>query len=102
MAGIFKKSDEERALEKAASEASQAKEKAEAQHRAWLTTPIGMATSAKESGNGFFEIELEIGGQKIDKHYGHWLQTWSELTEFNPSGAIAHASKLSARREMPW
>jgi hypothetical protein len=35
------------------------------------------------------EIELEIGGQKIDKHYGHWLQTWSELTEFNPSGAIA-------------
>ena len=35
------------------------------------------------------EIELEIGGQKIDKHYGHWLQTWSELTEFNPSGAIS-------------
>jgi hypothetical protein len=35
------------------------------------------------------EIELEIGGQKIDKHYGHWLQTWSELTEVNPTGAIS-------------
>ena len=35
------------------------------------------------------EIELEIGGQRIDKHYGHWLTTWSELTESNPTGAIA-------------
>jgi hypothetical protein len=34
------------------------------------------------------EVELEIGGQQIDKHYGHWLNVWSELTEFNPSGKI--------------
>lgn len=26
-------------------------------------------------------IELEIGGQLIDKHYGDWLNIWSELTE---------------------
>jgi hypothetical protein len=26
-------------------------------------------------------IELEIGGQTIDKHYGHWLETWAELVE---------------------
>ena len=25
-------------------------------------------------------VELEIGGQMIDKHYGHWLETWAELT----------------------
>ena len=31
-------------------------------------------------------VELEIGGQQIDKHYGHWMETWAELTEFNPSG----------------
>jgi hypothetical protein len=24
--------------------------------------------------------ELEIGGQRIDKHYGEWLDIWSELT----------------------
>ena len=26
------------------------------------------------------EIELDIGGQKIDKHYSDWLEIWSELT----------------------
>jgi len=70
MAGIFKKSDEERAEEKAALEASKAKQKAEAQHRAWLSTPLGMATSAKEAGNGFFEIELEIGSSKRSVSFG--------------------------------
>ena len=34
------------------------------------------------------DCELEIGGQKIDKHYGHWMQIWSDLTEFNPSGHL--------------
>ena len=26
-------------------------------------------------------VELEIGGQRIDKQTGHWMQTWAELTE---------------------
>ena len=25
-------------------------------------------------------VEVEIGGQKIDKHYGRWLDIWSDLT----------------------
>jgi hypothetical protein len=25
-------------------------------------------------------VEVEIGGQRIDRHYGDWLQIWSELT----------------------
>ena len=29
------------------------------------------------------EVEIEIGGQKIDKHYSHWLSTWSDLTQKN-------------------
>ena len=29
--------------------------------------------------------EIEIGGQRIDKHYNHWLNVWTELTEqLNP------------------
>ena len=36
-------------------------------------------------------IELEIGGQRIDKHYGHWMEVWSELTEHNSSGAMGTA-----------
>ena len=26
------------------------------------------------------EVELEIGGQRIDKHYADWLEIWSELS----------------------
>ena len=26
------------------------------------------------------EVELEIGGQRIDRHYGEWLDIWTELT----------------------
>jgi hypothetical protein len=26
------------------------------------------------------EVEVEIGGQRVDKHYGVWMQIWSELT----------------------
>ena len=26
-------------------------------------------------------VEIEIGGQVIDKHYGHWLHVWNELTQ---------------------
>ena len=32
------------------------------------------------------ECEIEIGGQRIDKHYAMWNRVWSDLTEFNPSG----------------
>ena len=26
-------------------------------------------------------VEIEIGGQRIDKHYGDWLHIWNELTQ---------------------
>ena len=26
-------------------------------------------------------VEIEIGGQRIDKHYGVWLEIWNELTQ---------------------
>jgi len=26
-------------------------------------------------------VELEIGGQRIDKHYGDWMYIWNELTQ---------------------
>jgi hypothetical protein len=70
MASIFKKSDEERAADKAKLEASQAKQKEEADRKTWLATPLGMATSAREEGHGFFEIELEIGSSKRNVSFG--------------------------------
>ena len=35
------------------------------------------------------EVEVEIGGQRIDRHYSHWLSVWSDLTEENKTGASA-------------
>jgi len=32
-------------------------------------------------------LEIEIGGQLIDRHYGTWLSVWRDLTEVNPTGA---------------
>ena len=32
------------------------------------------------------DVELEIGGQKIDKQTGLWMECWAELTEPNPAG----------------
>jgi hypothetical protein len=29
------------------------------------------------------DVELEIGGQKIDKHSGLWMETWSQLSQPN-------------------
>ena len=33
------------------------------------------------------EVELEIGGQKIDKHYGHWNSVYSQLTQSTKTGS---------------
>ena len=32
------------------------------------------------------DVSIEIGGQKIDQHYGDWLEIWSQLTV--PAGKI--------------
>tara|TARA_B100000131_G_scaffold322807_1_gene378172 strand:+ start:34 stop:1086 length:1053 start_codon:yes stop_codon:yes gene_type:complete len=34
------------------------------------------------------DVELEIGGQKIDKQSGLWMEVWSELTEPNETGEV--------------
>ena len=32
----------------------------------------------------FDQIDIEIGGQLIDRHYGKWLTVWRDLTDVNP------------------
>jgi hypothetical protein len=70
MAGIFKKSEEERNLEKAEREKQAELRNKEKSHQAWLQSPLGLATQAKEAGNGFFEIELELGSSKRNVSFG--------------------------------
>jgi len=52
-----------------------------------ITGDTGVDTD--NPGSAWIEsVELEIGGQKIDKHSGLWLETWAELTEPNPTGLV--------------
>ena len=39
-------------------------------------------------------IDVEIGGQIIDRHYGHFMEAWSELTEPNPTRSIGYLTGL--------
>ena len=56
-------------------------------HRMYLEVLINSTTSVSEPMAGSItDVELEIGGQKIDKQTGLWMHVWSCLTEPNPSG----------------
>jgi len=52
----------------------------------WLHTTLsnatgGAATLKREPGYAMISsVELQIGGTKIDKHYGQWMQLWSDLS----------------------
>jgi len=64
-------------------------------HRTYLRVELPSVTVPAQSGStitGFRwlnwvghimirNVELEIGGQRIDKHYGDWLHIWNELTQ---------------------
>ena len=39
-------------------------------------------------------IGMVIGGHEIDRQYGHWIETWNELTKTNPNGTISNISKI--------
>ena len=49
------------------------------------------------TGHAFLkECEVEIGGQRIDRHYSQWLDVWNELTDHDESewiGLNKHAAK---------
>jgi len=64
-------------------------------HRLYLET-TGLNTGSYNPAAVFIDnVEVEIGGQTIDKHYGHWMEAWAELTELNPSGYIANSTDES-------
>jgi hypothetical protein len=46
-------------------------------HKVYVTS----STASIENGMALIsDVELEIGGQKIDKHYQEWNEIWAELT----------------------
>ena len=43
-------------------------------------------------------VEVQIGGQQIDKHFGHWMEAWAELTEPNSAGIMGTAGVSTGNR----
>ena len=65
-------------------------------HRMYLECSTSDTVTVDNPGSRKVDnVELEIGGQKIDKHTGSWLETWAELTEPNPTGTVADADDSS-------
>jgi len=58
-------------------------------HKMYVTfSPRTLVGSGGEAtpyvGHGWLQsVEVEIGGQLIDRHYGHWMTVWHELTSPN-------------------
>ena len=50
---------------------------------------------ANPGATSIVDVELEIGGQKIDKHTGLWMEVWAELTEPNPTGQVGCATNTN-------
>ena len=58
-------------------------------HRMYLEVTGPRTAAVSNPGSSWItDVELEIGGQKIDKHTGHWLELWAQLTRLNPSGTV--------------
>jgi hypothetical protein len=55
------------------------------------------ANWTNNTGHAFVkECEIEIGGQRIDRHYSQWLDVWNELSDHDESewiGLNKHAAK---------
>ncbi len=50
-------------------------------HRVYLEVDTaGLASDINVAFGWVDHVELEIGGQLIDRHYGAWMQIWCELT----------------------
>ena len=59
----------------------------------------GSPDATSNPGTDFIKtVELEIGGQMIDRHSGKWMEVWSELTESNPVGHIGDTKIESAQQ----
>ena len=61
-------------------------------HRMYIEVKCtgGSASVDNPGANLINDIELEIGGQRIDKQSGDWMETWVELTEPNPTGMVSN------------
>lgn len=101
------KSSEEKEAERREREARKAREEAEAAQRAqaaeerrrraaFLATPVGAATAAKEAGRRFLEIQLKVGGHEGTAGMG---ATTSSHTTQSSAATLEEIEQLGWRLE---
>ena len=57
--------------------------------RMYLEMSVNLGGAGNNAGHTAIDsVEVQIGGQQIDKHYGHWMEAWAELTEPNSAGLV--------------
>ena len=63
-------------------------------HKVYLETDLATHSSDKiynNPGHAMIDfVELEIGGQTIDKIYGHWMEVWARLSQPNDTGCVGY------------
>ena len=79
-------------------------------HRVYLELDLLAlsAPSGVDGKNGFDlidHVEVEIGGQCIDKHYGQWMELWTNLThdkdKFNMLSSLMPANTTAIKNYLP-
>ena len=69
------------------------------EHNASFTRPLSVGAgesigTVERYGDSLIkECEIEIGGQRIDKHISMWNRVYSDLTQFNPTGHFGASSR---------
>ena len=59
------------------------------------TTAERIHTSANVGFGLIKQVDIEIGGQRIDRQFGKWMNVWSDLTENNPSRSKGHINSFN-------
>jgi hypothetical protein len=69
-------------------------------HKLYLQANVKSGANAKDVGHKLIEqVEVEIGGQMIDRQYGEWMYIWNELTL--PEGKKVGFQKMIASDGAP-
>ncbi len=67
----------ELARERAAEDQRRREEQAESQRQAFLASPVGAATAARDAGEQFFELQLDVRSQQGQASFGGVTSTRS-------------------------
>lgn len=96
----FGKSPEEKAAEKAADEQRAAQQQQQQAQAAFLASPEGVATTAKQQRQGFLEVQLVVGSsQRVSSFFNPDPKGSGENRTANHAGTLAAIESIGWRLE---